>query len=208
MEDKSTGNLADLLKKAQSGDQASLQVLCKELERYIRGYFWHKFQNNTIVDDLSQETYLRFLKNLMSIRDRMKLKSFVTKVAMHVMQDYFRRKYRVSEEGLEGTYESEEEHESRLKPEVVDQIIDSDEDPNILDSIDMENALNQLPEKSRHIITMKTKGYNYEEISAEVGLTVSGVKMQIKRSMEQLRMVLFNVTFLFISATTLLKHHS
>jgi DNA-directed RNA polymerase specialized sigma24 family protein len=65
--------------------------------------------------------------------------------------------------------------------------------------------VNQIPERSRKILMMKTQGYKYEEISAEMGLTVSGVKMQIKRSIEQLRSVLLDVTFLIINATVIIE---
>ncbi len=96
-----TRKLADLLTKAQQGDQDALNLLCKELERHVRGYFWVKFRDNDLVDDLAQETYLRLLRNLTTIREPLKLRSFVAKVALHVTQDYFRGKYREKEEELE-----------------------------------------------------------------------------------------------------------
>ncbi|MFQ6115744.1 MAG: RNA polymerase sigma factor [bacterium] len=206
MEDQKKKILARLLKKAQAGDAASLQLLCKELEGYLRGYFRQKFQDNTIVDDLCQETYLRLLRNLLLIRDQMKLKSFVAKVALHVMQDHFRQKYRGREEDLEISYKGEVRDENQLKSEVKDEVIDCQNGSGILSKIDLEQALNQLPRKSREILLMKTHGYKYEEISAKTGLTVSGVKMQIKRSIEHLRSSLLLVTFLFVSATVIIEN--
>lgn len=201
LKENNNKKLAELLRRAQSGDRNSLQVLCKELEGYIRGYFRTKFKNNAIVDDLCQETYFRFLKNILLIRDKMKLKSFVAKVALHVMQDYFRQKYRIKENGLENSYGIDEDRETKLKMEVMEQITNDYDDQTILSKIDLHRALNQLSEKSRNIILLKTKGLNYNEISLETGLTVSGVKMQIKRSIEQLRVILFLVTFYFINST-------
>ncbi len=52
-------DLARLLRKAQAGDKFALQQLCKELEGYVRGFFWKKFRDNVIVDDLCQETFIR-----------------------------------------------------------------------------------------------------------------------------------------------------
>ncbi|MFQ5751357.1 MAG: RNA polymerase sigma factor [bacterium] len=201
MQESKKNNLAHLLRKAQAGDRASLQLLCIELERYLRGFFWQRFQDNAIVDDLCQESYIRLLKNLEQIRDKMKLKSFVAKVALHVIQDHLRQKYRQKEEELEG-YSKEEKQSEGTKLDIIDGSFDDC----ILSKVDLEAALNQLPEKSRNIIIMKSQGYNYEEISAEMGLTVSGVKMQVKRSMEQLRFTLLDVTFFFISTTILLKY--
>ncbi len=52
-------DLARLLRKAQAGDKFALQQLCIELEGYVRGFFWKKFRDNVIVDDLCQETFIR-----------------------------------------------------------------------------------------------------------------------------------------------------
>ncbi len=48
-------DLARLLRKSQAGDKFALQ----ELEGYVRGFFWKKFRDNVIVDDLCQETFIR-----------------------------------------------------------------------------------------------------------------------------------------------------
>jgi len=176
-------DLARLLRKAQAGDKFALQQLCKELEGYVRGFFWEKFRDNVIVDDLCQETFMRFLNNLPQIRDQMKLRSFVTKVAFHVMQDHFRQKYRKSEESLEEDYQDETTQAPHLKVENLE----NERDEDILNKVDLTEALNKLSEKSREIIVLKSQGYNHEEISEQMGLSVSGVKMRVKRTLEQLR---------------------
>jgi RNA polymerase sigma-70 factor (ECF subfamily) len=191
--------LAGLLKKAQTGETAALQALCKALEGFIRGCFRQKFRDTALVDDLCQETYIRLLNNLPQIREEMKLTAFVAKVAFHVTQDYFREKYRRKEEALETDYQSEDRQESHLKIDVADNRVDE----HILNKLDLETALQQLPEKSRTILILKSCGYNYEEIAEEVGISVSGVKMQVKRSLEQLRTLLFTVTILLLGATIL-----
>jgi len=43
--------------------------------------------------------------------------------------------------------------------------------------VDLTEALNKLSEKSREIILLKSQGYDYEEISEQMGLSVNGVKM-------------------------------
>lgn len=187
-------DLAALLTKAQSGDRSSLQQLCKELEKYVRGFFRKKFGENAIVDDLCQETFIKFLHNLPQIRDKMKLRSFVAKVAFHVMQDHFRQKYRKSEERLEVNYQDETTQEPQLKIENPE----NESDEIILNNVDLTDALNKLSEKSREIILMKSQGYNYEEISEQMGLSISGVKMQVKRTVEQLRFSVLAVTFFLI----------
>lgn len=202
MEDNGQQLLASLVKRARNGDDAALRQLCKELEGFIRGFFWNKFQDNLVVDDLSQETYIRLLRNLPQIKERMKLKSFVTKIVMHVSQDYLRQKYRQHEEALETHYENSGSAETNLKADGGD----GTNDELVLNRIDLEDALSRLPEKSREILMMKSQGYNYEEIAEDMALSVSGVKMQIKRTMEELKNLLFFVTFFVLRTTIFMKH--
>ncbi len=181
-EDRTARLLAELLKKASAGDDAALNALCRELDPPIRKYFWRRFQNPDVVEELCQETFIRFL------RERMSLRGFIIKIAVHVTQDYLRKKYRHPEESLE-----------------VDEVT-SGEDPAeaILRRLDLHKALEQLPEQSRRILLMRADGYKYEEISAKTDLSVSGVKMQVKRNLAKLRSAL-DVTILTFSTTLLLK---
>lgn len=178
--------LAKLLKKAQGGDPAALHSLCEELESCVRGYLRQQFRDSDVVDDLAQETYTRLLTNLLSIREPLKLRSFVTKIALHVTQDYFRQKYRRKETELE----EESATPFELGASLNGASLQMDTSEVVLKQVDLERALVQLPKKARRILMMKVEGYKYEEIAAATGLTVSGVKMQVKRGLEQLRLTL------------------
>jgi RNA polymerase sigma-70 factor (ECF subfamily) len=199
--DERSKKLADLLRKAQQGDENALNLLCRELEGNIRGYFWTKFRDNDIVDDLSQETFIRLLRNLTTIREPMKLRSFVAKVALHVTQDYFREKYRAKEEELEPhlfTTSASEGGFDRGSGQ-------AETDDQAVLNVDLERALAELPDKARQIIVLRAEGHKYEEISAQVGLTVSGVKMQVKRNLEKLKTALLGVTFLAVATTIIMR---
>lgn len=187
-EDRTARRLAELLGRASAGDEAALNALCRELEPPVQKYFWSKFQNPDVVDELCQETFVRFLKNLPNVRDRMSLRSFIVKIAVHVTQDHFRKKYRHPEEALEA------------------ESVASDGDPaeRILRRVDLEKALAELPEQSRRILLMRADGYKYEEISAKTQMSVSGVKMQVKRNLAKLRSAL-DVTISVLTATVVLK---
>jgi RNA polymerase sigma-70 factor (ECF subfamily) len=181
-------NLARLLREAQKGDEDSLQKLCVEIDSIMRDYFQMKFHDPSLIDDLSQETQLRMLKNLSSIKEPMKIKNFVLKVSFHVVQDYFRQKYR------------------RQEDELIEEAYSNDQDRNsetILNNLDLERAMGNLPEKTQQILRLKADGFKYEEISEVVNISVSGVKMQVKRGLEKLKNSLFIVTF-FASKTIIL----
>ncbi len=186
--------IARLLVKAQRGDSRSLQLLCQELESIIRDYFKARFRDPSVVDDLSQETYLQLLKNFSSIKEPMKLRNYVLKVAFHVTQTFFREKYRSTEEEFT-------EAPDRASLQQNPSLSHDSHARQVIDKMDMEKALEKLPEKTRQILIMKAEGYNYEEIAANMELSVSGVKMQVKRGMEKLKNSIFHVTFWWLFAT-------
>ena len=173
--------LAELAAAARSGDKDALESLCKELQSCVRGFFWNKFQDDELVDELTQETYLRMLKSFGNLRDPSRVRAFVTKVAFHVSQDHLRRKYRVREESLDALLESGSKRIQGYAP-------DADR---VLNQVDLEKALSELSYKARQILLLKVDGFKYEEISSQLGLSVSGVKMQVKRSLERIRGTVF-----------------
>ena len=116
--------------------------------------------------------------------------AMIEKDPIHITQDHLRKKYRQREESLEASYQSEEGQATRLKAEPID--------VEILNKLDLEAALKQLPEKSRLILQLKSHGYKYKEIAEQVGISDSGIKIQVKRSIEQLRKILFPGLLMFI----------
>ena len=200
MTNQSDQYLSELLQEAQRGDRASLNTLCKEIEKILHGYFWNKFQDKNIVDDLSQETYIRLFHAIQNVIEPTKFRSFVTKIAIHVSQDFLRQKYRTREEKLDGF--STEDDSSVSQEKAVDPI---EMDEEVIQDIDLKNALSKLTNRSRQILLLKIDGYKYEEIAKEIGISVSGVKMQVQRSLELLRSSYFCVTFFVFISTILVK---
>jgi RNA polymerase sigma-70 factor (ECF subfamily) len=189
-----------LLRNAQEGDRQSLQALCTGLQQIMRPYFTRKFRDPDIVDDLSQETQLRLLKSIPAIKAPVSLKNFVLKVAFHVTQDYFRQKYRRNEYPFSSTWVSS--HQIRGSQGMpATQNNDSDF---VISKLDIERAMEKLPEKTRRILQMKAEGYKYEEIGKMLAISVSAVKMQIKRGMEKLKNSIYNVTFLILGSIIVL----
>jgi len=192
--------LVGLLDQARSGDSGALHRLCGELEGFIRGYFRKRFRDPEVVNDLCQETHIRLLQNILTIRDHMRLRSFVAKVALHVSNDYLRKKYRKRSRQALATPDPEGDVSqlSRIAG-------DTTTETTVIERVDLERALAQLPSKSRDILLLKSQGFNYDEISEEFGISVSGVKMQVKRGLAALRLLLFSVTFLVLTTTLVSK---
>ncbi len=186
-------DLKQLFQQARGGDAAALQALCLELQASVREVFQRKFQDRAVIDDLCQETFVRFLGNIDHVKEAGKLRGFACKVAFHVLQDHFREKYRSTEESLPTEYAGSEQVPGQTSGPAA---ADTSESDRLIGELDLEEAMRQLSPKSREIMILKSQGFNYDEIAAQVDLSVSGVKMQVKRSLEYLRSVLLSVTFL------------
>jgi len=182
-------SLVNLFNRYKQGDRNSLEMLCKNAEQFIRGYFERKFSNIDTVNDLCQETFIRLMSSIDQINESMKFKNFVLKIAFHVMQDYFRQKYR--SETID-YLEDEPLSETQPRHQIADT---SDNTDSVIKKIDLENALKALPEISQKILHQYSEGFKLSEIAKNFDLSESAVKMQIKRNLEKLRSTLFLVTF-------------
>ena len=191
-----------LLKRAQNGDAIALQSLCQQLEKYIRGFFQKKFQDKNIIDDLCQETYLRLLNYLSTIRAEITLQSYVAQVAFHVMQDYLREKYHKKERSLE---KKANDFANEKPKKNLTATIELPDEPGLLTKLDLEKAMRKLPDKARQILILKLQGFEYKEISADLGFSESDIKMQVKRSIDRLKYLLFFVTFFLLKTSSLIE---
>lgn len=195
-------NLEHLFLRVKQGDGAALQLLCKELQHVIREVFQRKFQDSALIDDLCQETFVRFLGNINHVKEPSKLKGFACKVAFHVLQDHFRRKYRNQEEAI-SLHDIMVKDGAETRPHTEPHDAGSSDD--LIRELDLEDAMNKLSSKSREIMVLKSQGFSYDEIAREMSLSVSGVKMQVKRSLEFLRSILVSVTFVTCITTLIMK---
>ncbi len=195
-----TEKLASLYLVYQKGEKNALENLCKALESIMRGYFRSKFSDASLVDDLCQETYLRLLNNLPTLKEPMKLKNFVLKVSYHVLQDYYREKYHQQEK-----FSNIDIADDKQDTAFTENIHAHSPLANISETMDIKKALAEFSEKTRKILLLKADGYKYEEIAVMLDISESSVKMQVKRGMEKLKNLLINVTFWWFFTTYLLE---
>jgi len=184
--------IANLVRKTHKGDKQALEQLCRMSEQFMRNYFIYKFKDENIVNDLCQETYTRLIKSLPNIREPVKYKSFVLKIAFHVMQDFFRKKTANYE-----TNSYQDLKESNLSTD--DPYMSFDE--RVITRVDVRNAIKKLPKKSQYILQLQSDGYKYQEIAKKLDLSESAIKMQIKRSYKKLNDLLLVVT-IFVQIVT------
>ena len=134
-----------------------------------------------LVEDLSQDTYLRLIKGIQNIKNPIKIKNFVAKIALYVLNDYLRKHYKwkeiiVTEQNLE---KSIPEKNLRIKKVSED---------DFFDKMTLKEVVDSIPDKiDKHLIKLKLEGKNFMEISHELEIFEGAAKMRYKRTVEFLK---------------------
>lgn len=171
--------IADLVDRANSGDEQAREHLLRWLEPVLRGFFIKRISLRPEVDDLVQNTLVRVHQGMSSLRESGSLKAFSLKAALFELQDYYRGRYGPKERPLDDV--EPEDSEARLTASI---------------SIDLEKALNALTPQARRIIELREYGYRYVEIAEMIDSSEAAVKMQVKRAFERLRTILAVIALL------------
>lgn len=141
----------------------STQELWKLYSEDLRTFIISKVKNDSLADDILQDTYLKAHLKSHTIRDDAKVKSWLFSVARNSMMDYFKS----------------QKQKSVLEFEIPD------EDPikNDHDEQDcLRGILKSLPKKySLPIFLSDIKGLKQSEVAEQLGLPLPTVKSQIQR---------------------------
>ncbi len=170
-----------LVDAARDGDRRALNEILTRLERVFRAFFLNRIGPRDEVEDLVQNSLLRVSGGIQDLNDSSRLKAFAMKAAFFELQDLYRGRYRAKE--------------TLFDPLVS---VDSVEEIDSADRMDLERALSQLSDHARRILELREYGYRYEEIAEKLGTTEAAVKMQVKRAFEKMRDVLTLIVFLAV----------
>ena len=192
----------------QKGDKKYLQDIAEKY--YDDIYRFCAFQTGSREEayDLTQETFLRFIRYVEGYRDR-NLKGYLLTIAMNVCRNYLKEKGRESkrsffgsrsmneELGREGELQSAAEDLCEWKQELSEQscperqVIEADVHHRLM------QALAQLPEIQREAILLHyLYELKYREIGTMTGVSVSTVKSRVKQGVEKLQNLLRREDFL------------
>ncbi len=146
----------------------------------VRKFILASVRDESIADDLIQETFIRVQENLNTLHDPAKLSSWVFRIASNLCQDYFRNRKRSSSE--------EEIHEG---------LIDLQETPlqKKMEQGEMSRCvrdqLELLPESHRRVLILaEIMEFSHQEIAEIMGLTVENVKVRLHRARTKLKKIL------------------
>ena len=146
----------------------------------VRKFILASVRDESVADDLIQETFIKIQENLGSLRDPGKISPWIFRIAYHLCQDHFRT--------LKKSSSHEEIHEGlvNLQEIPVQKKMEQSEMSQCV-----QDKLNLLPEAQRSVIIFAdVMDFSHQEIADILGLTVENVKVRLHRTRKKLKAIL------------------
>ena len=147
----------------------------------VRKYILASVRDESVADDLVQETFARVQDNLDSVREPSKISSWIFRIAHRLCQDHFR--------GLKKT----PAREGDLQEDLVDLLETPVQKKMEQEEMSrcVQDQLNLLPESLRSVIIFSDiMDFSQQEIADVLGLTVENVKVRLHRARKKLKAIL------------------
>ena len=167
-----------LVEQVLSGDQEACMRLVNNYSRMVGTVIWRATGDDRIVEDLSQETFLRVFRSLGYFDSRGKLSTWIYTIANRVAIDHLRKTARWREESLTGESGSSLADEMAA-PESVDPrtVLAQKEIRSIV-----QKELAQLPEAYRlALVYTAIEEMDYQTVASMMSIPVGTLKTYVFR---------------------------
>lgn len=166
------------IRRIQKGDHRALDHFIELLYPQVYCFICHKIKDENIAKDITQDTFVRFIRALPTYHSEGKVLNYLYKIASHVCYDYFKKEknYLILEDELIAD-ETIDVHETIIKN---------------MTSTQLQEAIYELKPAMQDIIILKYyHQYTFKEISEIYHIPISTVKtrhyqalIQLKKQME------------------------
>lgn len=173
MDSSSTTELAELVRRAQSGEEGAQRELIVAYQHRVAGFVYAMTSRSDMVEDLSQQVFIKMIRALDRLQAPAQFESWLFRLARNTCIDFLRR------QKLRRIFTPfAPEHENVPEPEGA---VDTEE----LDAL--RHALDQLRPQDRALLALVQEGRSHAEIAATLNSSVAAVKARLHRAREQLR---------------------
>lgn len=169
-----------LMLAVQTGALEKLNELCERYQKRIYNYCLKSVLDADDSADLTQNIFIRVLKYRKSYKPGSNFEFWLFQIARNQVKDHF-RKMKVHRDQFQ------------VADVLPDRADDSDEEQREREQRLM-RALSLLPEEKRELLVLsKFEGMKYEQIAALKSTSVSAVKVQVHRTIKQLKELYFEI---------------
>ncbi len=164
-----------LVAAARRGDMRAFESLYRAHSARVYGLCLRMTRRPDVAEDCVQQTFVRAWRNLTSFEGRSSFGTWLHRIAVNEVLTQARN---------HGTRsESDEERVAELDNEAQ-----QDAPFDAADVMDVERALQTLPEGARHAMVLQALyGYSHEEVADMLGIAVGTCKAQVHRGRRLLR---------------------
>ena len=143
----------------------------------LRRFILNKVKDETLADDLLQETFIRIHSKIDDLRDEAKIQSWVFQIARNIVNDHFRKNNPIAVEEV---------------PEMID--IEPESDEAMTQTIrDMVLFMDDLPEQDcQALCQVELAGVSIKDYAEQAGISYTAAKSRVARARYKLSDLLMN----------------
>lgn len=173
----------DLIRAAQNGDMASLEILLDRHHDRLRAVCAKVVGRGADADDATQMALISIVKNLEKFDGRAKFSTWSYRIATNAAIDELRRRQRRSADSID-------DDDGHLQIASIGNMGEA-----VAASIDVNNALEELPEEFRvPVILRDLCGMDYEQIAETLEIAPGTVRSRIARGRGKLADIIGDIT--------------
>lgn len=172
--------LSYLMKKAQEGDENAYRQVLEDILPALRSYVAKRVSNQDIVEDIVQNILVGIHQNRHTYRPDSAFMPWVFGIAFYKVTDALRSHYR---------YDARMKDHGDNQDHFLETISATESNSKQVEvQEDLEKALGTLDDKQAHIVKRaKIDGASIHEISEEMDMSESAVKVTIHRAIKKMR---------------------
>jgi RNA polymerase sigma-70 factor, ECF subfamily len=181
---------AELVRRAQAGDFAALEVLTSRYEQKVFALALRMLQQRQDAEDVTQQTFISVVQHLGEFRGEASFSTWVLRIATHAALKVIRKRRGLDTISLEAATEPAEDGGPVPHPEFIS---DWKQSPAALAARTetrqlIEAALAELDEKHRLVFLLRdVEGFSIKETAEQLGLSEVNVKVRLLRARLALR---------------------
>lgn len=167
----------ELVQRAKIGDKEALNELIERYYDEVYRFLYRRMGNKAAAEDVTQDTFIKFVKSLPYYKEKNKLKSFLFTIAINTSNDFFRRhKQETSLLSLDNVGEE-------ITEEVTeDEVLQKEE------ALIVRQAVLSLPDVQRDVIILRFyHDLKIKEIASVQKVPIPTVKTRLRRALKALK---------------------
>jgi RNA polymerase sigma-70 factor (ECF subfamily) len=167
-----------VIEKAKLGDINSFEKLIRKYQKQVRVFVFSFFGNIDLVDEISQEVFIKVFKKLKKVRNISNFKKWLFKIAKNTCIDYYRKSKK-----------------NKTLSEFNESIIVSDEniEEKFILEEDIKTSLLKLnTEERKTMILIYYLGFSYKEAAEILNCPVKTIDSRVYRASKKLINILPN----------------